>query len=231
MDKKADIISMSWTLPMEDSQNTDNPVRNVLQQAINRNVLMFCSAPDQGKFTLSDYPSAPFPKEFFRIGAANADGTVFGWTPEDITFILPGVHVVEDQIRRKSSMSVQEKGTADHTGSSVATALGAGLAAMILYCLKASILGIRITNRNSDAIPAIPAERLNQIKRRDAMKGAFEGLGSLTPNKFIQIWEGLGKVTEILRNWQRVESNTDASLKFMKEFIEEFGVKLANSVK
>ncbi|OBS26148.1 hypothetical protein FPOA_00091 [Fusarium poae] len=231
LDKKADIISMSWTLPMENSQNTDNPVRNVLQQAINRNVLMFCSAPDQGKFTLSDYPSAPFPKEFFRIGAANADGTVFGWTPEGITFILPGVHVIEDQIRRKSSMSAQEKGTADHTGSSVATALGAGLAAMILYCLKASILGIRIANRNSDAIPAIPAERLNQIKRRDAMKGAFESLGSLTPNKFIQIWEGLGKVTEILRNWQRVESDPDASLKFVKEFIEEFGVKLANSVK
>ncbi|KAM0494430.1 hypothetical protein ACHAP8_008573 [Fusarium lateritium] len=231
LDKKADVISMSWTLPMDKSQTTDNPVYKVLQQAINANVLMFCSAPDKGKFTGADYPSAPFPKKFFRIGAANSDGTVFNWTPEDITFILPGVHVVEDQVRRKSSMPNQEKGTTEHTGSSVATALGAGLAAMILYCVKTSILGIRIANRNSDAIAAIPAERLKQIKQRDAMKAAFESLGTPTPNKFIQIWEGLGKVTEILRNWQRVQSDPDESLKFMKEFIEEFGVKLSNSVK
>ncbi|KAM0408542.1 hypothetical protein ACHAPD_012018 [Fusarium lateritium] len=231
LDKKVDIISMSWTLPMENSQNADNPVRSVLQQAINGNVLMFCSAPDKGKFTGADYPSAPFPTKFFRIGAANADGTVFNWTPEDITFILPGVHVIEDQIRRKSSISTQGTVSQEHTGSSVATALGAGLAAMILYCLKASILGIKIANRNSDAIPAIPAERLKQIKQRDAMRGAFESLGSLTSHKFIQVWEELGKVTEILRNWERVESDPEASLKFMKEFIEEFGVKLANSVK
>ncbi|KAH7006545.1 hypothetical protein EDB82DRAFT_421244 [Fusarium venenatum] len=231
LDKKVDIISMSWTLPMENSQNADNPVRSVLQQAINGNVLMFCSAPDKGKFTGADYPSAPFPTKFFRIGAANADGTVFNWTPEDITFILPGVHVIEDQIRRKSSIPTQGTVSQEHTGSSVATALGAGLAAMILYCLKASILGIKIANRNSDAIPAIPAERLKQIKQRDAMRGAFESLGSLTSHKFIQVWEELGKVTEILRNWERVESDPEASLKFMKEFIEEFGVKLANSVK
>lgn len=34
--------------------------------------------------------------------------------------------------------------------------------------------------------------------KRDAMKGAFESLGSQTSNKFIQVWEELYKVTNIL---------------------------------
>ncbi|KAI1061433.1 hypothetical protein LB507_011276 [Fusarium sp. FIESC RH6] len=230
LDKQADIISMSWTLPMA-SRTGEDPLKtnlhNVLQKAISRNVLMFCSAPDKGKFTGADYPSAPFPKKFFRIGAANSDGTVFNWTPDDITFILPGVHVNQDQIRSKST---QGKGMTEHTGSSVATALGAGLAAMILYCLKASILRIKIANRNQNVIPAIPTERLKDIMKRDAMKGAFESLGSQTSNKFIQVWEELDKVTNILKKWERVEPESEASMEFTKNFID-FGIKLASSVK
>ncbi|KAF9768541.1 hypothetical protein IL306_014140 [Fusarium sp. DS 682] len=255
LDKKADIISMSWTVPMETSQTTENPlktnrelirqrdmmlwktltiqtfvtVRKVLQKATNE-TLLFCSAPDKGKFTEADYPSAPFPDKFFRIGAANSDGTVFNWTPEDITFVLPGVQVAQDQIRSKSSKPSQEKEMRDQTGSSVATALGAGLAAMILYCIKASILGIKIANRNRDAISAIPAERLKQIMQRDAMKGAFESLGLLTSNKFIQVWEELDKVSGVLRKWEKMDPDSEASLKFTRDFIE-FGIKLANSAK
>ncbi|KAF5967559.1 intracellular serine protease [Fusarium bulbicola] len=230
LDKQADIISMSWTLPMASRTNEDplkTNLHKVLQKAIGRNVLMFCSAPDKGKFTGSDYPSAPFPKKFFRIGAANSDGTVFNWTPDDITFILPGVHVNQDAIRSKST---QDKGMIEHTGSSVATALGAGLSAMILYCLKASILRIKIANRNQNVIPAIPTERLKDIMKRDAMKGAFESLGSQTSNKFIQVWEELDKVTIILKKWERVGPESEASMEFMKNFID-FGIKLASSVK
>jgi hypothetical protein len=37
---------------------------------------MFCSAADEGKFTKDDYPSGPWRDRFFRISAADADGTV-----------------------------------------------------------------------------------------------------------------------------------------------------------
>ncbi|KAJ4138754.1 hypothetical protein NW768_002626 [Fusarium equiseti] len=215
------------------SRTAENPLKrnlhNVLQKAINENVLMFCSAPDKGKFTGADYPITPFPHKLFGIGAANSDGTVFSWTPEDLTFILPGVHVSQDQIRSKST---QDNGTTNYTGSNVVTALGAGLAAMILYCLKASILRIRIANRNQNVIPAIPTERLEDIMKRDAMKGAFESLGSQASNKFIQVWEELEKVTDILKKWERERglSHSDASEEFTKNFID-FGIKLASSVK
>ncbi|KAF4333732.1 hypothetical protein FBEOM_12438 [Fusarium beomiforme] len=106
--------------------------------------LLFCSTPDKGKFTEADYPSAPFPDKFFRIGAANSD--------------------VQDQLRSKSSKLIQEKEIRDQTGSSVVTALGGGLAAMILYCIMASILGIKIANHDWDTIVAIPTERLKFTK-------------------------------------------------------------------
>ncbi|KAI1821589.1 hypothetical protein F4861DRAFT_518361 [Xylaria intraflava] len=62
---------------------------------------MFCSAPDDGKLTELDYPSGPWRDRFFRIGAANVDGTVFHWTPEDgITYVLPGVNVIKTRCPR-----------------------------------------------------------------------------------------------------------------------------------
>lgn len=74
-------------------------MHKVLQKAMDNNVLMFCSAPDDGKFSTLDYPSRPWQDGFFRIGAASADGKVFSWTSDDgITYVLPGVDVIKDQI-------------------------------------------------------------------------------------------------------------------------------------
>ncbi|KKO96893.1 hypothetical protein THAR02_11002 [Trichoderma harzianum] len=192
--KNATIISMSWTLPKSSAENeTKDELHEILEVAVKRKVIMFCSSPDAGKFTELDYPSGPWRSRFFRIGAARADGTVFEWTPEDgISFVLPGVDVVKEQAR-----------VADfkyETGSNVATALAAGLAAMIIYCVKASIMALRIANQNMDSVIGIAITNgdLKRISEHDAMKQAFSTLGNVTASRFIQVWEKLDAISEKL---------------------------------
>jgi len=216
-------------------------VHAVLQKAADRKVLVFCSAPDEGKFTKLDYPSGPFQDRFFRIGAARANGTVFQWTPEDgITYVLPGVDVIRDQLASNAPFGPPSaKGVTDRvkelkfeTGSSVATALAAGLAAMIIYCVKASILALKTANQNKGPIvgSAVQDDDVLLITTPEAMKKAFLSLGKLTSNNFIQVWEELDKVSEILKSSRAHGLSPEAKLKCVEEFIE-FGRKLMSSAK
>ncbi|KAM0345459.1 hypothetical protein ACHAPU_006386 [Fusarium lateritium] len=204
----------------------------VLKRAVENKVLMFCSSPDKGKFTELDYPSGPWPNSFFRIGAAYPNGAVLQWTPDvGITYILPGVDIVQAQSTGTSTKSAESaKQNKNLTGSSVATALAAGLVAMIIYCVKASILATKTANQNKAAIQAIPDDRAIQVAKPDALKRAFASLGSITPNKFIQIWEDLDKARVVLERWEKEKSIPEASLRCTQEFME-FGIKLASSVK
>lgn len=181
-------------------------VEGVLEKAVKKNTLMFCSSPDEGKFTKHDYPSGPWPEKFFRIGAARADGTVFNWTNEaGTTFVLPGVDVVKEQMKSDRVSKVQYE-----TGSSVATALAAGLAAMIIYCIKASILAVKTANQSKGPVAgvAIVEDAAKKIVKHDAMKQAFSNLGTPTKNGFIQVWEGLDEMTRLLEK-SRDPSNED----------------------
>ncbi|KAH7120547.1 hypothetical protein EDB81DRAFT_952433 [Dactylonectria macrodidyma] len=237
LDKKATIISMSWTLPMPKGSNgVKDTLHTVLQKAVENKVLMFCSSPDEGKFSELDYPSGPWPDDFFRIGAARADGTVFEWTQDDgITFVLPGVDVVKDQVGNSSFDMPSSGGVTNRvvdfkyeTGSSVATALAAGLAAMVIYCVKASILAVKTANQNTGPIVgiAIPDNGGDLVARPDAMRAAFRSLGKKTHNNFIQVWEELDKISDILERTRARGSSPEAKLACIKRFVE-FGVKLA----
>lgn len=199
---------------------------------------MICSAPDEGKFTELDYPSGPWRDRFFRIGAAHADGTVFRWTPDDgITYVLPGVDVIKEQVGSSFKTSTGRgitKRVADfkyETGSSVATALAAGLAAMIIYCVKASILAVKTANQNKGHVVGLAFQDngADLIADPEAMKRAFATLGKVTPNNFIPVWEELDKATEILKSWREHGSSPDAKQACIDRFVE-FGHKLANSV-
>lgn len=227
---------------------------------------MFCAAPDEGKFSGKEYPSGPWPDKFFRIGAAKADGTVFAWTPSDqITYVLPGVDVIKDQVGNSSfelatTNAATTTGGTDQsivgggggitprvvnfefkTGSSVATALAAGLAGMIIYCVKASILAVKTANQNINPMligQAIPDNGATTIANPAAMKRAFASLGTVTPNKFIQVWEELDKVSEQLALLRQSPlnssglSNTNVNNQLQRvDYFVKFGQKLANSSK
>ncbi|PKK44303.1 hypothetical protein CI102_11524 [Trichoderma harzianum] len=221
--KNATIISMSWTLPKSSAENETKD-----ELAVKRKVIMFCSSPDAGKFTELDYPSGPWRSRFFRIGAARADGTVFEWTAEDgISFVLPGVDVVKEQAGRTSS-EMQSFGVTSRvtdfkyeTGSSVATALAAGLAAMIIYCVKASIMALRIANQNMDSVIGIAITNgdLKRISEHDAMKQAFSTLGSVTASRFIQVWEKLDAISDKLEAAQSKVLMDDEKRELTQSFV------------
>ncbi|KAG5663244.1 hypothetical protein KAF25_001180, partial [Fusarium avenaceum] len=238
LDKKATIISMSWTVSMKEGEDgSEKKLHDVLQRAVDNKVLMFCCAPDHGKFKELDYLSGPWQQSFFRVGAAHSSGREFEWTPNDITYLLPGVDVVQDKISRIFPGSASERDITNLrknlTGSSVSVALGAGLAAMIIYFVKAGILAAKTAKtakRGEGAINAIPDDGAIQIAKPDAMKKAFKSLGPVTENRFIQVWERLDKATEILERWEKEgeRSNPEALSKCVEEFTR-FTVKLANS--
>ncbi|KAM0549399.1 hypothetical protein ACHAPJ_009385 [Fusarium lateritium] len=187
---------------------------------------MFCCAPDHGKFKEIDYPSGPWQDNFFRIGAAHSSGTVFEWTPSDITYLLPGVDVVQDKISHIFPDSTSEKEIRNlrdnMTGSSV-SALGAGPAAMIIYCVEAGILAAKTAKQNE----YIPDDSALQVAKPDAMKEAFKRLGTMTENKSIQVWERLYKAKEILERWEKEKErpNSEALSSSIRDFTR-FAFKL-----
>ncbi|KAK3904674.1 hypothetical protein C8A05DRAFT_31550 [Staphylotrichum tortipilum] len=168
-------------------------------------------------FTDKDYPSGPWHDRFFRIGAADADGKVFNWTPEDgITYVLPGIDVPSE-----SDAALSERAESPETGSSVATALGAGLVAMIIYCLKATIL-------TKLWIP--PDDAPARIARPDEMKRAFAVLGKPTASKFITVWEELDKIGEQLEAYLDNNASQEDKMKSTRAFVV-FGLNLWNASK
>jgi hypothetical protein len=209
-------------------------VHKVLQKAVDAGVLMFCSAPDTGKFTELDYPSGPWRNSFFRIGAARADGTVFGWTPEDggITYVLPGVDVIREQEAHSTQTLPKPMVEFHETGSSVATALAAGLAAMIIYCVKASILAVKTASQGSNSSPLeiLPHNAAELIAHPNEMKRAFAKLGKVTPNKFVQVWDELDKISDQLEALQAPGSTPEVKLNSLKAFVD-FGLKLWSAAK
>jgi hypothetical protein len=199
---------------------------------------MFCSAPDDGKFSGLDYPSGPWRDRFFRIGAARADGTVFQWTPDDgITFVLPGVDVVREQAADRSFNTEPMQGMPNRmvnfreTGSSVATALAAGLAAMIIYCIKASILVVKMENDSGNPLLSrVPDNAAKDIAHPDEMKRAFAALGKPTPNNFVPVWEELDPLWRRLEAFSSPGSTPETKLEATKAVVD-LGQKLWTEAK
>ena len=131
MDKKVQIISMSWTIERTQENASDiADLESAIEAAAKKGILMFCAASDQGAVGDHSFPYAcGGTKHLFKIGAAGASGTIWKWVGEgEVDFIFPGQNIVMEQ-PNNTSIAVCEK----LTGSSVATALAAGLAALILY--------------------------------------------------------------------------------------------------
>lgn len=137
--RKVHIISMSWTItPPSNETVSEKQDMKELEQAISdaltANILMFCSASDEGANQTATYPSKAQPGNIFKIGGADANGGLYDRVGDIsvVDFILPGQLVASEDLT-DSALSKQY-----WSGSSVATALAAGLAALILYCARRS---------------------------------------------------------------------------------------------
>ena len=143
---EVDIISISWTIhdpaasDTEQAQGQDTNGTNALRAAISsakdKGILIFCSASDDIKKKGSE--TLPYNQErdyIFRIGAADAYGWSDKATGEHLAidyYFLPGNQVADDGNPRL--LLAEELKYRD--SSSVATALAAGLASLVLYLVN-----------------------------------------------------------------------------------------------
>ena len=150
---------------------------------------MFCAANDQGIARNRSFPAAcGGTKHLFKIGAAEASGAVWKWVgdPSDVDFIFPGHNVVKE---RPNDAPLGKCRTL--TGSSVATALAAGLAALVLYCVQLAALNAQALNqKQGQKGNAVTMEDFKAIQGHERMKEAFLAIGTsqASGNKYIEVW-------------------------------------------
>ena len=138
VERGADIISMSWTIERTDDNKSDIlALEQAVQDAANRGILMFCAASDGGAVSDRSFPARSVKGAVFKIGAATEEGSKWKWVGDatNIDFIFPGHKVVKERYTEAPIQSCNLL-----TGSSVATAIAAGLAALVLDCVQRAAL-------------------------------------------------------------------------------------------
>ncbi|KAM0186999.1 hypothetical protein ACHAPA_002877 [Fusarium lateritium] len=213
LEKNATIISMSWTIPVPaEGSDEKKLLDSVLERACKQKVLMFCSSSDLISDT-DHYPSAFRRHRFFLIGAAHDDGSAYGHAGKDNDFIFPGVNVNTSSGRNLHLyLADKTSATEESTGSSIATALAAGLAAMITYCFKASALYTVMTRMQQGNEYMVRPELVKRadverITEHDVLKAAFSRIGKVESGQFIQVWDRFGPASKFLEDESRSEED------------------------
>lgn len=129
-----DIISMSWSINRNSvNQETYLEFDNCIRKAYAQDITMFCSATDQGQTqeaSSDSYMPAMF-SDPLKIGASTPEGGKWSFTgSQKVDFYLPGVDI---PVTDKAGVVRFEQ------GSSFATAIAAGLAALLRYCIGIAI--------------------------------------------------------------------------------------------
>jgi len=216
---------MSWTV---DPPKEGTPLRKrfdeVLALAAEKRILMFCSSSDAGNYSEEHYPIKYNEKLFFKIGAAKADGHPYSWVgPADkLDYLFPGVEVVQRRGRNKAATDVIDDWKAE-TGSSISTALAAGLAALIISLVS---IGARYwedeTEGSNSANRGLEKKDFEELQRLEKMKGAFDRCNARSQSgyTFLQIWGKLDGVTALLKNLHGKE-NVNARKKVVAELARD----------
>ncbi|KAL4960196.1 uncharacterized protein BDV14DRAFT_183134 [Aspergillus stella-maris] len=173
--KNVDIISMSWTIPAKscNPQETED-FQAAIAEAIRQKKLLFCALRESEEALIAQgfYPVGL--EQVFRIGSATRTGNLVKTHSGDeksVQFILPGLEVLLDN---------NEEETRTLNGSSVATALAAGLAALILFCADlvdqdAAIMGHhnRVVERGQTLRNTAKMKKVFETMSRESNQGKF----------------------------------------------------------
>ncbi|KAL2862237.1 peptidase S8/S53 domain-containing protein [Aspergillus lucknowensis] len=159
--KGAHVISMSWTIDSRGNDHDIQELRKIIKEAqTDHGTIMFCAFSDQGNVHAENCVPASCP-ETITIGAATSWASPCTWVDSDsVDYLFPGEHVLIDRHAKP--------GTQSKSGSSIATALAAGLAALLLHITQL-------------AKPAYyPA-----IRSKEGIKAAFEKMAA--KNKYVHV--------------------------------------------
>ncbi|KAK3372648.1 hypothetical protein B0H63DRAFT_551451 [Podospora didyma] len=179
-----DIVSMSWTIQSRSTSEGGNSddiedLRRALKEAVKNGALLFCASPDEGSLTPVSFRSSWFAelsKSMLKIGAPtiNNIATPRAGRENQLDYILPGHEVPDrdDQIIQVNEDSLRTE------PSPVATALAAGLAALIIHCVR---VGTTVSHRAQAARPnrqadpnGIGPEQVRDIKQFANMKKVLD---------------------------------------------------------
>ncbi|KAG0131236.1 hypothetical protein HOY82DRAFT_560245 [Tuber indicum] len=178
VDHKVDIISMSWTIERTEDNKTvlDKGLATAISRAYGERILMFCSTDDQGGLSKDDVYPGCLPGTF-KIGAAKPSGNEGEWTDKGSYYTFPGedlkVHLPPYLTSDNDKLA---------SGSSLATALASGMAALLLYC-------VQIVHDN----PKTPPETsLQDARTYNNMDRAFKRMTDKNKQpRYIRAWEHL----------------------------------------
>ncbi|KAK8253643.1 hypothetical protein IWZ00DRAFT_487058 [Phyllosticta capitalensis] len=206
IDMGVDIISMSWTIETtEENKDHIEQLKEVLRVAAGKNILLFCACPDQGADSTPTYPAAS--EMCSRIGAAKASGEANQWVRAAcFDFLFPGDKVIRDR-----EFDGQQSKCRLLTGSSVATALAAGLGALVLYCVRFAVQHAMINNTQGEHVTTADLDRL---KTRQGMADAFQAIGT-TSARYLEVWDVFGQAAKA-GNSPHVEDKRKAIVRVAK---------------
>ena len=197
MEKDVDIINISWSIEKTEFNKDDIcELERALDAAAKKDIILVCAASDQGAYKDRTYPAA-YSKKILKIGAAEASGTALKWLGDQtaVDFILPGHQVVVDRHGDAKSAKYTTL-----TGSSIATALASGLAAVILYCVQIGCV-LKSDRRPTDS----DFHAYRALKNHESMRDALSRIGTSkeSENKFITVWERFAKPVKKAENEPR----------------------------
>ncbi|KAI9369935.1 hypothetical protein BJX61DRAFT_536065 [Aspergillus egyptiacus] len=203
--QNVDIISMSWTV--KNTQVNGKGIKDLgdaIKDALEKRILLFCAAADTGAITDVEYPFSYDVRRIFRVGAATSDGTVWGPTgnPQNLSFIVPGHNVVPRSPLGEAGGGGLPANFKEMTGSSIATALAAGLAALILHCIRLGIIqaDLEVHGKSRPLSSLSPAD-LERARDHGAMREILTGIGlDQSQQKFIEVWRRFDGPADRLRS-------------------------------
>ncbi|KAI8962617.1 hypothetical protein F5Y11DRAFT_365681 [Daldinia sp. FL1419] len=219
---------MSWTTRLDlENRGSDSGISKKLEEALllaaNKGSLLFCSAPDEGVTTDGMFHSF-FPvgcknlsPHLFKIGAATATSMASSSTGDtaQLDFLLPGHEVTE-----KPFGSVSPQKSNPKSGSSIATALAAGFAALILHCVR--LVAIKsVADDEGMLIPestsakhgiTVTEESLKRVKTYDGMMDIFKSIPrGMNNNRYLEVDSTFDSLGKFLDN--KTESTEEKMLK------------------
>jgi hypothetical protein len=172
---------MSWTIGADSNDEGVKKLNEAVEEAAKRKILMFCAASDQGISLDTSFPGQS--PSCFKIGAATTWGTAHksvGTSNNHVDYIFPGHHVHSgDPAADKPNLLM---------GSSVATALAAGLVALILRCVQFAVQYLQEEGREEEAQKM--QKHLEALRSRKRMQQTFEMIGEHKINKtsYLEVW-------------------------------------------
>jgi len=177
-------------------------------------ILLFCAVEDTGRNNPdTSYPGNLCNSSVLRIGAATGLGDIWPVTNDAAHFLLPGAKVDEPGEAEHyygtsspaSDLSASSPSTPSQqqhrviTGSSVSTALAAGLAGIILYLARVS--AILMASGEYEGKDYIDSQGFADLHKHDVMDKVFRKMCDSKIN-FVRAWDTFQPILDTLDNRQ-----------------------------